>query len=114
MEPILSHGRHIVVIKRSAPLLLCLVVPAFLHSQTPAGSAISGERISGERIMGVIPNFQSVSEPEAAYVPLRARDKWTLFAKETIDPYTLASAAGGALLSQRHNKAPEYGVGIIP
>ena len=59
----------------------------------------------------MIPNFQAVSDPLIPYAPLRIRDKWKLFVKETVDPYTFASAAAGAGLSQWRRSAPQYGVG---
>lgn len=84
----------------AAPLLLC--------AQSPT-SASTG--ISDERILGVIPNFQAVNDPATPYAPLRVRDKWKLFVKETVDPYTFASSAAGAALSQWHNGDPKYGQG---
>lgn len=76
---------------------------------TPPASAISNERI-----LGIIPNFQAVSDPAKPYAPLRVRDKWRLFVKETVDPYTFATSAAGAALSQWHNSAPQYGFGVQP
>jgi len=76
--------------------------------------ASSAEPISNERILGVIPNFQAVSDPATPYTPLRVRDKWKLFVMETVDPYTFASSAAGAGLSQWHKGAPNYGVGTGP
>jgi len=84
----------------AAPFLLCAQSPA-----TP---------ISNERILGVIPNFQAVNDPAVPYAPLRVRDKWWLFVKETMDPFTFASSAAGAGLSQWHNGDPKYGLGTKP
>ena len=70
--------------------------------------------ISDDRIFGVIPNFQTVSDPTKPYAPLRVRDKFTLFVKETIDPYTFFSAAAGAGISQWKNDDPKYGYGFKP
>ena len=89
--------------------LICLTLPLLLRGQAPAGSA---DPISNDRIFGVIPNFQTVSDPNQTYTPLRVRDKWTLFVKESLDPFTFASAAGGAALSQIDNDNPKYGYGI--
>lgn len=66
---------------------------------------------SYQRILGVIPNFQTVSDPTLPYEPLRVREKWKLFLKETVDPFTFASAAGGAAMSQIDNDNPKYGYG---
>ena len=92
-------------------LFLCLVLPALLYSQTPAAST---DPLSNDRIFGVIPNFQTVEEPGVKYTPLPVRDKWRLFVKESVDPFTFASAAAGAALSQINNDNPKYGYGIKP
>jgi hypothetical protein len=101
--------------------LLCLATPLLAHAQSPAAADIAPDLVasrgsdapfSDDRIFGIIPNFQTVSDPATPYVPLRVRDKWKLFVKESVDPYTFASAAGGALLSQWHNDDPKYGYGF--
>ena len=89
----------------------CLALPLLLQSQTQTNSP---DPISNDRIMGVIPNFQTVSDPATEYTPLRVRDKWRLFVKESIDPYSFASAAGGAALSQIDDDNPKYGYGVKP
>lgn len=100
--------------------VLCLCAPLFLHSQILTDSANVIQAVpttvpeSYERILGVIPNFQTVSDPTTPYIPLRARDKWKLFVRETVDPFTFASAAAGAALSQIDNDDPKYGYGIKP
>jgi len=105
---------------RPIRILFCVAAPLFLHAQPspdppdPTVPVSAASPISHERILHVIPNFQTVSDPAIPYAPLRARDKWTLFAKETIDPFTIASSAAGAALSQWHNKAPAYGEGAAP
>jgi len=68
--------------------------------------------ISNDRILGVIPNFQTVSDPTQPVVPLKVRQKFSLFVKETVDPFTFVSAAMGAALSQRGNATPQYGGGM--
>jgi hypothetical protein len=70
--------------------------------------------ISNDRIMGVIPNFQTVSDPNQKVAPLTGHQKFTLFVKETVDPYTFVSAAMGAALSQAGDGTPRYGVGMAP
>jgi hypothetical protein len=62
--------------------------------------------------MGVIPNFQTVSDPRAPYTPLRAGDKWRLFVKESVDPFSFFTAAAGAGTSQWRNDDPKYGIGF--
>src|SRR5262249_24009882 len=66
---------------------------------------------SDQRILGVIPNYQTVSNPDAPFVPLTVKEKWSLFAKESVDPFNAASAFMGAALSQRGNTHPKYGNG---
>ncbi len=86
-------------------VLIFAALPLRLPGQTPALP------ISDDRILGVIPNFQTVSDPGTPYAPLRVRDKWLLFVKETVDPYTFASAAAGAAFSQMLDDDPKYGTG---
>ncbi len=98
--------------KQAALILIGLAaaLPAPAQSPAPAPSpAVSP--ISNERILGIIPNFQAVNDPSHPYSPLRVRDKWYLFVKESTDPYTFATSALGATLSQWHNTAPQYGWG---
>jgi len=64
-----------------------------------------------QRILGVIPNFQTVSNPDAPFVPLTVKEKWSLFAKESLDPFNAASALLGAALSQGGNSHPKFGNG---
>jgi hypothetical protein len=64
-----------------------------------------------DRILGVIPNFLTVSDPNSGYEPLSVREKWKLFARESFDPFTGASALMGAAFSQRGNNHPKYGNG---
>jgi hypothetical protein len=106
-------------------MLLCVLAPllACAQSQAPPDLEIAAPEIeairppapiSDDRIFGVIPNFQTVSDPTKPYVPLRIRDKWNLFFRESVDPYAFASAAAGAGISQWHNDDPKYGVGFKP
>jgi len=108
---------------RAAPLLLFLAVRPLVQAQSPpdvpdvleAGRSGGGASALGDdRILGIIPNYQTVSDPALPYVPLRVSQKWLLFVKETVDPYTFASAAAGAGLSQWGNGDPKYGPGFRP
>jgi hypothetical protein len=67
---------------------------------------------SDDRILGVMPNFQTVEDPDAHLPPLTVRQKFRLFIKETVDPYTFVSAAAGAGMSQYGNGTPAYGGGM--
>ncbi len=71
-------------------MLLCAALPLLLHSQT-LPDAEPAPPISNDRILKVIPNFQTVSDPTTPYVPLRVRAKWTLFLKESVDPFSFFS-----------------------
>jgi hypothetical protein len=101
--------------------LLCVSLPLLLHAQAaqaqpeqdgsaaPVEPTLPAPTISNERILGVIPDFQTVDDPSTPYVPLRPRDKWWLFVKESVDPFAFFSAAAGAGISQWHNEDPQYG-----
>lgn len=67
--------------------------------------------IPANRIMGVIPDFQTVRDPNAAFVPLTPKQKWSLAFKENVDPFNIASAAMAAAFSQMGNQTPKYGEG---
>jgi len=108
---------------RGAPLLLFLASPLRVYCQSPpdapdileaARSGGASSAFADDRILGIIPNYQTVSDPALPYVPLRVSQKWLLFVKETVDPYTFASAAAGAGLSQWGNGDPKYGPGFKP
>jgi len=107
---------------RKAGILICLAAPLLLQAQSsPPGDAPDTGGVvrpatpfSNDRILGIIPNFQTVSDPTRPFVRLRVQDKWLLFVKESVDPYSFASAAAGAGLSQWHNDDPKYGDGFKP
>jgi hypothetical protein len=89
------------------------------EAEVPAFASIPGLQpveaaatLSNDRIMGVIPNFQTVSDPNQKVARLTVRQKFTLFVKETVDPYTFASAGMGAGMSQYGDKTPKYGTGL--
>ena len=108
------------MLARTIRILLCLSAPVLLHCQSapvspsPAEPVKADAPISNDRILGIIPNFQTVSDPNQPFVPLRVRDKWKLFVKESVDPYAFFSAAAGAGISQWHNEDPKYGIGFEP
>lgn len=86
-----------------------------LFAEPPAGDppAPFGSALGEERILGVIPNYQTVSDPNNHVAPLTVKEKWKLFVKESSDPYTGASALLGAALSQSGNGNPKYGQGTM-
>jgi len=67
--------------------------------------------LPANRIMGVIPDFQTVRDPNAAFVALTPRQKWGLAFRENADPFNIASAAMAAGFSQMGNQTPKYGEG---
>ena len=62
----------------------------------------------------MIPNYLTVEDPRRNVAPLTVKQKFRLFAKETFDPFTFASSAAGAALSQIDNDNPKYGHGAGP
>jgi hypothetical protein len=76
-----------------------------------ADSAALPAPFNEERILGVIPDFQSVTDPTHAAPPLTVRQKWTLALKESVDPFNVFNAAIGAAFSQAGNQTPKYGEG---
>ncbi len=77
----------------------------------PITSPPALDPMNSQRIMGVIPDYQTVRDPNAAFVPLTAKQKWSLAFKENIDPFNIVSAAMAAGFSQRDNQTPKYGEG---
>jgi len=65
-----------------------------------------------ERILGVLPDFQTITEQGTKAAPLTRKQKWTLAWKETADPFNILSAAMGAGFSQAGNQTPKYGHGV--
>jgi len=67
--------------------------------------------LNDRRILGVIPDYQTVTENGSKAAPLTAKQKWLLAIKETIDPFNIANAALTAGFSQKGNQTPKYGEG---
>jgi hypothetical protein len=59
----------------------------------------------------VIPNFQTVSNPDAPFKRLTAKEKWDLCWRGSLDPFTGVSALIGSASSQKGNNDPKYGNG---
>jgi hypothetical protein len=87
--------------------------PAATDSVIPS-AAPAPEPFNEERILGVIPDYQTVTETRATgtAAPLTAKQKWNLALRETIDPFNLANAMVGAGFSQIGNQTPKYGEGV--
>jgi hypothetical protein len=89
-----------------------LLLASCTWAQGPlADSASLPATFNEERILGVIPDFQTVTDPGHAAPPLTARQKWKLGLKETVDPFNVLNAALGAAFSQAGNQTPKYGEG---
>jgi hypothetical protein len=89
--------------------------PASTVAAVSTGTSPSADdSLNKDRILGVIPNYLTVEDPEQKVAPLTVKQKFALFAKETFDPFTVASAAAGAALSQVDNDNPKYGEGSGP
>ena len=97
------------VFSSSATIVLAQA-PAAVAAAQPAPE----ESTSDDRILGVIPNYLAVEDPRQKVAPLTVKQKFALFAKETFDPFTFASSAAGAALSQIDNDNPKYGHGGGP
>ncbi len=89
-------------------------VPAEEHSEiAPAAPALPPMApFNNERILGVLPDYQTITESGARAPALTRRQKWSLAWKETVDPFNLASAAMGAGFSQIGKQTPKYGGGM--
>jgi len=86
--------------------VVAVFTTASVLAQTPAPPSSE----ENPRIFGVLPNFTTVSGPQNIE-PLTFKEKFVLFARQTYDPGTIASAAAGAGLSQVQNDDPKYGEG---
>jgi hypothetical protein len=72
------------------------------------------DSLNHDRIFGLIPNYLTVEDSTRNVAPLTVKEKFRLFAKETVDPFTVLSAAAGAAISQVDNQNPKYGEGGGP
>jgi hypothetical protein len=94
-----------------AALLPAPAVPLIPVTAIPIIPAPAATPLNANRIMGVIPDFQTVRDPNASFVPLTPKQKWALAFKENVDPFNIASAAMAAGFSQMGNQTPKYGEG---
>jgi hypothetical protein len=83
-------------------------------SSQPASTLPGFAESVDDRIFGVIPGYFAVEDPQKKVAPLTVKQKFELFAKETLDPFTFGSAAAGAAISQINNDNPKYGHGAGP
>lgn len=89
---------------------------ASIESPAPPASALpvlpAPAPYNDTRILGVIPDFQTVTETRGqATTPLTRKQKWGLAIKETADPFNIVNAALAAGFSQIGDQTPKYGEG---
>lgn len=108
MKRLIKHFRPT---KVSIGFAVVSISSCALLSQTAISDPPATPPSNDERILGVIPNYATVSDPHQQVPSLTVRQKFQLFAKETFDPFTAASAAAGAAISQSDNDDPKYGYG---
>jgi hypothetical protein len=92
------------MLAQEASLEGAVIPDTFQASDAPAAKG-------DERIFGVIPNYQTVSNPDAPFKRLTAKEKWDLCWKGSLDPFTGVSALIGTISSQGGNSDPRYGNG---
>jgi hypothetical protein len=102
-------------------LFACTLLPAQTDTPEPAPAVAPAIPVPGasafapfneERIMGVIPDYQTVTETGGqTAAPLTVKQKWLLAWKESIDPFNVGTAIMTAGFSQRGNQTPKYGEG---
>jgi hypothetical protein len=90
--------------------------PSTPQTQTPTKPKAKTEeekeierKEQSQRVLGVLPQFAVTSRQNAP--PLTSREKFHLFAKESIDPVTLGVIGLQAGLSQAEDEFPAYGQG---
>lgn len=105
VKRVLKHGWF----QESCRFVLLLAVGASLvlaQNITP-----DTENIHHDHILGIVPNYQTVTDPHKHVPPLTSAEKFRLAAKETLDPFVGLEAAAGAGISQIDNDDPKYGYG---
>ena len=55
-----------------------------------------------------------MNDPSQIVTPLSVKQKFELFLRETVDPFTIIAGGAGAALSQSDNDNPKYGQGSGP
>jgi hypothetical protein len=105
---------HVAVVLTVSSFSVTVVLAQAPAQQPSASQAPPALPSFDDRIFGVIPNYLTVEDPQKSVVPLSVKQKFELFAKETVDPFTFAASAAGAALSQIDNDNPKYGHGGGP
>lgn len=106
-EVVFFHNKRM----RTLYASLAVLFAGVLHAQT-SENGNNADAGSDQRILGIIPNYQTVSDPTPTTPPLTPLQKWKLFVRESADPFTIASAGIGAGISQARRGDPRYGKGM--
>ena len=91
--------------------LCALFFVATAHAQQPASSGDSGTPApssSNDRILGVIPNYQTVSDPNQNVAPLTVKQKFQLFFGAAVADITTQNFFSDAVLSSLLHEDPRY------
>lgn len=88
---------------------LLILAPCLLCQEDRTKIAPGSTPLNKERILGVIPDYQTVTDPNSVVAPMTVRQKWQLFFKESTDPFTVAGALAGATVSHIGGSVPQYG-----
>lgn len=84
--------------------------PAAMQSPSQQEQAeMQLNREEHQRILGVVPNFNTTDNQNAA--PLSARQKFRLAFRSAVDPFTFVAVAADAGIGQAENDFPGYGKG---
>jgi hypothetical protein len=112
---LLEYGNHSIAARRLSPQVKISLQAAIALALCGVASGASDRPetpFNDARIMGVLPDFQTITEHGTRATPLTRKQKWNLAWKETVDPFNLLSAAMGAGFSQVGNQTPKYGNGV--
>ncbi len=92
--------------------VVAAVAPCAFGQQEEEDSALIAPvpvRQESHRILGLIPNYQTVSDSGGVVKPLSAREKFGLFLRTTTAPFGVSDVAVGAALSHASRGVPDYG-----
>lgn len=95
----------------SLPASLVLPAACVWLAAGAGARAQSSDGLNHDRILGVIPNYQTVTDATPATPALTRKQKWLFFLDETKDPFNIVAEALSAGLSQADNQTPKYGEG---
>lgn len=95
---------------RALVFTVLALLGAVRASADPAGADVSTTTQVPSRLFWVIPNYATVEE-RRAIVPLAARDKWALAARDSFDPFAFPVAGVYAGIAYARNENEEWGRG---